>query len=53
MLGANLGSLLYVDVSVMTVKPVLSDHINQDMVLVFKAGGCLLLYESSAESSGV
>ena len=30
-----------------TVKPVLSDHIKQD----FKTGGCLLLHESSAESS--
>ena len=31
-----------------TVKPVLSDHIQQD---IFWAGGCLLLHENSAESS--
>ena len=33
-----------------TVKPVLSDHIKQDMFLTFQTGGCLLLHESSAES---
>ena len=31
----------------------LSDHINQNMLLAFQAGGCLLLYESSAESSKI
>ena len=42
-----------------TVKPVLSDHIKQDMFLAFQKGcclllheiSCLLLHESSAESS--
>ena len=34
-----------------TVKPVFSDHIKQDIFLAFQAGGCLLLHESSAESS--
>ena len=34
-----------------TFKPVLSDHIKQDIVLAFQTGGCLLLHESSAESS--
>ena len=34
-----------------TVKPVLSDHIQQGIFLAFQTGGCLLLYESSAESS--
>ena len=34
-----------------TVKPVLSDHIKQDIFLDVPTGGCLLLYESSAESS--
>ena len=35
-----------------TVKPVLSDnHIKHDMFLVFQTGGCLLLHESSAEST--
>ena len=29
----------------------LSDHIKQDIFLAFQTGGCLLLYESSAESS--
>ena len=33
-----------------TVKPVLSDHIIQDIFLAFQTGGCLLLHESSAES---
>ena len=32
-------------------KPVLSDHIKQDIFLAIQTGGCLLLYESSAESS--
>ena len=32
------------------VKPVLSDHIEQDIFLAFQTGGCLLLHESSAES---
>ena len=30
-----------------TVKPVLSDHIKQDMFLAFQTGGCLLLHEST------
>ena len=34
-----------------TVRPVLSDHIKQDIFLAFQTGGCLLLHESSAESS--
>ena len=34
-----------------TVRPVLSDHIKQDIFLAFQSGGCLLLHESSAESS--
>ena len=34
-----------------TVNLVLSDHIQQDIFLAFHAGGCLLLHESSAESS--
>ena len=29
-----------------TVKPVLSDHIKQDMFLAFLTGGCLLLHEN-------
>ena len=33
------------------VKPVLSNHIKQDIFLAFHTGGCLLLHESSAESS--
>ena len=33
-----------------TVKPVLSDHIKQDVFLAFQTGDCLLLHESSAES---
>ena len=33
-----------------TVKPVLSDHIKQDIFLAFQTGGCLLPHESSAES---
>ena len=38
---------------VCTVKPVLSDHLKQlqYIVLPFQTGGCLLLHESSAESS--
>ena len=31
-----------------TVKPVLSDHIKQDIFLAFQTGGCLLLHESTA-----
>ena len=34
-----------------TVTPVLSDQIKQEIFLVFQTDGCLLLYESSAESS--
>ena len=34
-----------------TVKPVLSNHTKQDIFLAFQTGGCLLLHESSAESS--
>ena len=34
-----------------TVKPVLSNHMKQDLFLTFQADGCLLLDESSAESS--
>ena len=34
-----------------TVKPVLSDHIKQDIFLAFQTGGCLLLHESIAERS--
>ena len=36
-----------------TVKPVLSDNKQQDLfnLLAFQTGGCLLLHESSAESS--
>ena len=34
-----------------TVKTVLSNHIKQDIFLAFQTGGCLLLHESSAESS--
>ena len=33
-----------------TVKPVLSDHIKQDIFLAFQTGGCLLLYESSSSA---
>ena len=33
-----------------TVKPVLSDHIKQDIFLDFQTGGCLLLHENGAES---
>ena len=33
------------------VKPVLSDHIKQNIFLAFQTGGYLLLHESSAESS--
>ena len=33
-----------------TVKPVLSDHIQQDIFLAFQTGAWLLLHESSAES---
>ena len=34
-----------------TVKPVLSNHIKQDIFLAFQTVGCLLLHESSAGSS--
>ena len=34
-----------------TVKPVLRDDMKQDIGLAFQTGGCLLLHESSAESS--
>ena len=36
---------------VSTVKPVSSDYIKQDIFLAFQTGGCLLLHESSTESS--
>ena len=36
-----------------TVKPLLSDHIKHDIFLAFQTGGCILLNESSAESSGM
>ena len=32
-------------------RPVLSNHIKQDIFLALQTGGCLLLHESSAESS--
>ena len=34
-----------------TVKPVLSDHMKQDIFLAFQIDGYLLLHENSAESS--
>ena len=34
-----------------TVKPVFRDHIKQYIFLAFQTGGCLLMYESTAESS--
>ena len=34
-----------------TVKPVLSDHIQEDIFFTFQTVGCLLLHEGSAESS--
>ena len=34
-----------------TVKPVLRDHIKQDIFSAFQTGGCLLLHESDAENS--
>ena len=34
---------------VFAVKPVLSDHIKQDIFLAIQAGGCLLLHESRAQ----
>ena len=34
-----------------TVKPMLSEHIKQYIILAFQTGGCFLLRESSAESS--
>ena len=34
-----------------TIKPVSSNHIQQNKFWAFQTGGCLLLYESSAESS--
>ena len=37
--------------TVNTVKPVLSNHIKQDIFLAFQTGGCLLLHESRAENS--
>ena len=40
--------LIPINRNFITVKPVLSDHINQVMFLAFYAGGCLLGYESSA-----
>ena len=39
--------------NICTVKPVLSDHIKQDIFLGFQTGGSLLLHESSAESSSM
>ena len=41
----------YVFIVTFTVKPVFSDHIKQDLFWGFQTGGCLLLHESSAESS--
>ena len=35
-----------------TMKAVLSNHIKQDTFFTFQTGGCLLLHESSVESSG-
>ena len=35
------------------VKPVISDRIKQDIFLAFQTGNCLLLHESSAESSAL
>ena len=45
--------LSHVSILSSTVKPVLSDHIKQDIhvLLAFQTDGCLLLHESSAESS--
>ena len=34
-----------------TVEPVLSDHIQQDIVLAFQTGGCILLHGSSTAIS--
>ena len=34
-----------------TVKPVLSNHIQQDIFFAFQTGGCLLLHESSVEGA--
>ena len=34
-----------------TVKPVVSDNIQEDIFWAFQTGCCLLLHESSAESS--
>ena len=48
MLGCNNQSSACDIVS--TVKPVLSDHIKQDIFLSFHTGGCLLLHERSAKS---
>ena len=36
-----------------TVKPVLSDYVKEDIFLAFQTDGCLLLHESSAESSSL
>ena len=38
-------------IDTITVQPVLSDHIKHCIFSAFQTGGCLLLHESSAESS--
>ena len=43
--------LTHTSFTLTTVKPVLSEHIKQDIFWAFQTGGCLLLHESSAESS--
>ena len=37
--------------AILTVKSVLNDHMKQDLCLAFQTGGCLLLHESSVQSS--
>ena len=39
------------DLAHIIVKPVFSNHIKQDIFLAYQTGGCLLLHESSAQSS--
>ena len=51
MVATIIGSSPTINYQDITVKPVLSDHIKQDIFLAFQTGGCLLLHESSAESS--
>ena len=36
-----------------TVKPVLSEHIKEEIVLAFQTGGCLLLHDSSLQKLSV